>query len=93
MSNGDGNGSWRNILIGLLITLILTSFGFTFIVSDSRESKEDSNKWRNQHEKQHITEVQNLKQTQQDIKETVKESKEDIKDIKKLLMEQKNKGR
>ena len=87
------NGSWKSIFLGLLITLVLASFGFTWVVGDSKESKEEAKSYKESHDKQHVAEVKSLKDSQQDIKDTVKETKDDIKEIKNMLMEQKRKDR
>jgi len=86
MSNEETNGSWRGIFLGLLITLVLTSFGFTWILGDSKVSKEEDKVWKDQHKDQHMLEIRSLKESQQDIKDAMKEMKEDTKQIKELLI-------
>ena len=86
MSNEETNGSWRGIFLGLLITLVLTSFGFTWILGDSKVSKEEDKVWKDQHKDQHMSEIRSLRESQQDIKDAMKEMKEDTKQIKELLI-------
>lgn len=91
--NEGGNGDWRNIFIGLLVTLVLASFGFTFVVSDSKVDKDTDREWKKQHIEEHSKNIQTIKEGIKETKEDIRDTKEDIKIIRDYMLNNKRGGK